>query len=118
MCAKLLKHTPESGQGRLFRASERGFEAIIAFYGKTLKLVLRAQTFTLLVAVGTLVLTIYHVLHRPQRFLPDPGHRRIQGVLGGPEQSISFKAMAERQQELAAVILKDPAVRKPVVLHR
>ena len=44
MCAKLLKHKPEAQQGRFFRASERGFEAIIAFYGKTLTLVLRFQT--------------------------------------------------------------------------
>ena len=109
MCAKLLKHTPESGQGRLFRASERGFEAIIAFYGKTLKLVLRAQAFTLFVAVGTLVLTIYMFYIVPKGFFPIQDTGVIQGV-SEAEQSISFKAMAERQQELAAVILKDPAV--------
>ena len=44
MCAKILKHTPESQQGWFYRASERGFEAVIAFYGKTLRWVLRHQT--------------------------------------------------------------------------
>ncbi len=109
MCAKLLKHTPESGQGRLFKASERGFEAIIAFYGKTLKLVLRAQAFTLFVAVGTLVLTIYMFYKIPKGFFPIQDTGVIQGV-SEAEQSISFKAMAERQQELAAVIFSDLAV--------
>ena len=58
MCAKLLKHTPEGSQGRFYRVSEHAFDAVIAFYGRTLRFVLRFQTITLLVAVGTLVLTI------------------------------------------------------------
>jgi Cation/multidrug efflux pump len=52
MCARLLKHTPPEKQGGFYRASERAFEAVIAFYGKTLKWVLRAQTATLLVAAS------------------------------------------------------------------
>ena len=54
MCAKLLKHTPEHQQGRLFRASEHAFDTVIRWYGKTLEVVLRFQTVTLLVAVATL----------------------------------------------------------------
>ncbi|HVX63428.1 MAG TPA: efflux RND transporter permease subunit, partial [Pirellulales bacterium] len=59
MCAKLLKHTPESQHGWLYRMSEYAFEAVIWLYGKTLSFVLRFQTLTLLVAVATLVATVY-----------------------------------------------------------
>ena len=58
MCSKLLKHTPAEKQGRFYRASERVFERVIAFYGRTLQVVLRFQTTTLLVALGTLIFTL------------------------------------------------------------
>jgi multidrug efflux pump len=109
MCARLLKHTPESQQGRLFRASEHVFESVIAFYGKTLTWVLRAQPITLLVAVATLGLTIYMFYDIPKGFFPIQDTGVIQGVSEAPE-IISFKAMGDRQQQLAKVILKDPAV--------
>ena len=81
MCAKLLKHTPEATQGRFYRASERAFEAVIALYGKTLRFVLRCQTATLLVAVGTLALTVLSVLSRsPKGFFPIQDTGVIQGV--------------------------------------
>ncbi len=109
MCARLLKHTPESSQGKLFRLSERAFEAVIALYGKTLTWVLRAQTITLLVALGTLGLTIYQFYEIPKGFFPIQDTGVIQGVSEAPE-TISFKAMGDRQQALVKVILQDPAV--------
>jgi multidrug efflux pump len=109
MCARLLKHTPPEKQGRFYRTSERAFEAVIAFYGKTLKLVLRAQTVTLLVAVGTLVLTIFMFYRIPKGFFPIQDTGVIQGV-SEAAQTVSFKGMAERQQELTKVILQDPSV--------
>jgi multidrug efflux pump len=109
MCARLLKHTPEEKQGRLFRASERVFEGVISFYGKTLTWVLKAQPITLLVAVATLGLTIWMFWDIPKGFFPIQDTGVIQGVSEAPE-TISFKAMGDRQQQLAAVILKDPAV--------
>jgi multidrug efflux pump len=109
MCARILKHTPEEKQGRFFRASERAFDAVIAFYGRTLQWVLRHQTSTLLVAVGTLVLTILMFIRIPKGFFPIQDTGVIQGV-SEAAQTISFKAMAERQQQLARVVLKDPAV--------
>ncbi len=109
MCSKLLKHTPASSQGRLYRASERAFEAVIAFYGRTLQFVLRFQTITLFVAVGTLGLTIYQFKIIPKGFFPIQDTGVIQGV-SEAAQTISFAEMAARQQELARVILKDPAV--------
>jgi multidrug efflux pump len=109
MCAKILKHKPDAQQGRFFRASERGFEAIIAFYGKTLTWVLRHQTMTLFVAVLTLAATVLLFIRIPKGFFPIQDTGVIQGV-SEAEQTVSFEAMTARQEALAKIILKDPAV--------
>jgi multidrug efflux pump len=109
MCAKLLKHRPEAQQGRFYRVSEHAFESIIALYGKTLTWVLRHQTMTLLVAVATLGLTVVMFYYIPKGFFPIQDTGVIQGVSEAAE-TISFPAMSQRQQELAKVIMKDPAV--------
>src|SRR5579875_239079 len=59
MCARILRYRPEAEQGKLYRMSEHAFERMIAFYGRTLKVVLRHQVLTLMVAASTLVLTVY-----------------------------------------------------------
>jgi multidrug efflux pump len=109
MCSRLLRHHPEAQQGRLFRASERVWERIIAFYAKTLRWVLKHQTETLVVAAATMVLTVWLYIIVPKGFFPVQDTGIIQGI-SEAQQSISFPAMAERQQELTQVILKDPAV--------
>ena len=109
MCARLLHHTPEEQQGRFYRKSGKAFDSIIAFYGKTLRWVLGRQTATLLVAVGTLVFTIFLYIIVPKGFFPVQDTGLILGISEAP-QSISFAAMAERQQALAKIILQDPAV--------
>ena len=109
MCAKLLKHKPEAEQGRLFRASERAFEAVIALYGTILRFVLRWQTATLLVAAGTLAFTVYQFYTIPKGFFPIQDTGVIQGV-SEAAQTISFPEMASLQQRLTKVILRDPAV--------
>jgi multidrug efflux pump len=109
MCARLLKHKPEEQQKRLFVMSQRLFERAIAFYGRTLKWVLRHQTATLLVAAGTLVLTVFLYIVIPKGFFPVQDTGLILGISEAP-QSVSFSAMSERQQRLSRVILKDPAV--------
>ena len=109
MCSRLLKHTPAAQQGRIYRASERAFESIIAFYGRTLKWVLKHQTATLLVAVATLVFTVLLYIIVPKGFFPVQDTGIIQGI-SEASQTISFPAMAEKQQELAHLILQDPAV--------
>ena len=109
MCAKLLKHKPESQQGWFYRASERGFEAVIAFYGRTLRWVLRHQPLTLLVAAGNAGVHGYLVHQIPKGFFPVQDTGVILGV-SEAAQTISFAAMAQRQQALAKVILQDPAV--------
>jgi multidrug efflux pump len=109
MCAKLLKHQPESKRGRFYQVSEHAFESIIAFYGRTLKWVLKHQTATLFVALATLVLTVVLYIIVPKGFFPVQDTGIIQGI-SQASQSISFPAMAEKQQQLTEVILKDPAV--------
>jgi multidrug efflux pump len=109
MCSRILRHNPEAQQGRFYRASEHVFERMIAFYGRTLKWVLRYQTITLLVALATLGLTIFLYIIIPKGFFPVQDTGVIQGISQAP-QSISFDAMSQQQQELAKIILADPAV--------
>ena len=109
MCSRLLKNTHGQKQTRFYEASERAFNSIIAFYGKTLKWVLKHQTATLLVAAATLVLTVVLYVIVPKGFFPVQDTGIIQGI-SEASQSISFPAMAQRQQALAHVILQDPAV--------
>ncbi len=110
MSARILKHTPESQQGWFYRKSEKVFEDIIAFYGRTLRWVLRYQTITLLVAVATLVLTVVLYMTIPKGFFPTQDTGIIQGITQA-SPSISFEAMEASQQAIAKVLLADPAVR-------
>src|SRR5450432_3016390 len=109
MCAKLLRHVPEEKQGRFYHASGKFFERIIAEYGKLLTIVLNHQKLTLLVALGTLALTVVLYVFIPKGFFPSQDTGVIQGITDAT-QDISFAAMSERQQALAHVILQDPAV--------
>lgn len=109
MCARLLRHVPEEKQSRFYHASGRFLDRIIAGYGRLLTGVLNHQGLTLLVAAGTLVLTVVLYVSVPKGFFPVQDTGVIQGI-SDATQSISFSAMAERQQELAAIVLKDPDV--------
>jgi multidrug efflux pump len=109
MSARLLSYTPPERRGRFYRVSERAFEKIIAFYGRTLKVVLRFQTITLLVAAATLVLTVFLYITVPKGFFPTQDTGIIQGI-SQASASTSFQAMTRMQQELAKVLLDDPAV--------
>jgi len=109
LCSKILRYKPEAQQSRLFRASEHAFQHTIAFYGRTLKWVLNHRNLTLAVAAGTLILTVLLYVAIPKGFFPVQDTGEIQGV-SEADQSVSFQRMAELQQKLAAVILKDPAV--------
>ena len=104
MCSRILRHNPEEKQGKFYQASERVFERMIDFYGRTLKVVLRYQTLTLLVALGTLVLTILLYIAIPKGFFPVQDTGVIQGISQAPA-SISFAAMAKAQQQLTKISL-------------
>jgi multidrug efflux pump len=109
MCAKLLRHEPENEQTWFFRKSEKVFNDVIAFYGRTLQVVLRFRTTTLIITFATLVGTILLYIYVPKGFFPVQDTGVILGISEAP-QNVSFAAMAQRQQTLADVILKDPAV--------
>ena len=110
MCARLLKAEPkEEEQGRFYRASGAVIDWMIAEYGRMLQWVLKHQPLTLLVAIGTLALTVVLYIAVPKGFFPVQDTGVIQGISEAP-QSISFSAMSQRQQELGQIILKDPDV--------
>jgi multidrug efflux pump len=109
MCARFLRHRPAGEHGRFYRAGGRYFDAAIARYGRMLDWVLARQGATLVVALATLVLTVVLYLAVPKGFFPVQDTGVIQGISEAP-QTVSFAAMAERQQALAKVVLQDPAV--------
>ncbi|MDR3483528.1 MAG: MdtB/MuxB family multidrug efflux RND transporter permease subunit [Bradyrhizobium sp.] len=108
-CAKLLKAEAESHENAFQRYSREGFDWIIEVYGKALNWVLDRQTFVLLIALGTFALTAVLYIVIPKGFFPLQDTGVIQAISEAP-QSVSYAAMAERQQQLASLILKDPDV--------
>jgi multidrug efflux pump len=109
MCAKILRRRRASEMSAVARRSQQWFDALIAGYGRLLTLVLDHQPLTLLVAVATLVLTVFLYIVIPKGFFPVQDTGLIQGV-SEASPSVSFDAMAQRQQALAAEILKDADV--------
>jgi multidrug efflux pump len=109
MCAKLLRHQKKEDETWFYRKSENVFNAVIAFYGRTLRFVLRFRTVTLLITLATLVGTILLYVYVPKGFFPVQDTGVILGVSEAP-QSVSFRSMSDRQQSLTEAILKDPAV--------
>ena len=109
MASRILKHNPKEKQSRFYQASENVFDNMIAFYGRTLKFVLRFQTITLLVALGTLLLTVFLYIVIPKGFFPVQDTGMIQGISQAPP-AIGNQSMADKQQEIANAILEDPAV--------
>jgi len=109
MCARFLHKTNDFQENSFYRITGRWFDAVIARYGRALEWVLDRQVATLLVAAGALGLTVVLYLVVPKGFFPVQDTGVIQGV-SEASQSVSFAAMAERQQALAQVVLRDPAV--------
>ncbi len=109
MASRILRHNPAEQQGRFYQVTERAFNGMIDFYGRTLKFVLKYQTITLLVALGTLLLTVFLYVIIPKGFFPIQDTGVIQAI-SQATPTIGFKAMTERQQQLANIILQDPAV--------
>ena len=109
MCARFLHKENDSQENSLYRITGRWFDAVIARYGRALEWVLDRQVATLLVAAAALGLTVVLYLVVPKGFFPVQDTGVIQGI-SEAQQSVSFTAMAERQQALAKVVLRDPAV--------
>ncbi len=109
MCARLLHHQGPAEESAFARGIQRGFDAVIGAYDRMLVRVLDNARPTLLVAVATLVLTVVLYVAVPKGFFPEQDTGLIQGITEA-DQSVSYAAMAERQQTLAAAVLKDPDV--------
>jgi multidrug efflux pump len=108
-CAKLLKPETEAHENAFQRYSREGFDWIIEVYGRMLNWVLDRQTLVLFVALGTFALTGLLYVIIPKGFFPLQDTGVIQAISEAP-QSVSYAAMAQRQQQLASTILKDPDV--------
>ena len=104
LCAKLLK--PRSQQDHASRRAGDWLSELIAWYGRRLTWVLDHQRMTLHVAIATLAVTALLYVLIPKGFFPDQDTGLIQGVSEATE-AVSYAAMAERQQALAAAILTD-----------
>ena len=108
-CAKLLKPESQNQENAFQRRSREAFDWIIEMYGHALTWVLDHQPITLVVALATFVLTALLYVMIPKGFFPLQDTGVIQAISEAP-QSVSYAAMAERQQQLASIILKDPDV--------
>ncbi len=109
MCARLLKPPHSERENRVLGIAGRAFESLAAHYARALEWVLERQRLTLGVAVGTLAITVILYIAIGKGFFPPQDTGIIQGITEAP-QSVSFAAMAQRQQALARALLKDPAV--------
>ncbi|MGB7040328.1 MAG: multidrug efflux RND transporter permease subunit [Xanthobacteraceae bacterium] len=109
MCAKLIRHHPDTERTGFDLTAERAFNAVIDRYGQALNWVLDRQPATLLVAVLTLALTILLYILIPKGFFPVQDTGMIQAI-SEASQSVSYDTMATLQDQLAETILKDPDV--------
>jgi len=109
LCARLLRGRKESDANRFERVSANALNKLIEYYSNSLRWVLQHQPLTLVVAILTLLLTLFLYYFIPKGFFPIQDTGVIQGI-SQMSQSISFDTMAKQQQALGRVVLSDPAV--------
>ncbi|MGC9997730.1 MAG: efflux RND transporter permease subunit, partial [Terriglobia bacterium] len=107
MCAHLLKQ--HESHGRIYRASERAFNAVVGFYGRTLAVVLRFPATTLAVLLATIALNVYLYIHVPKGFFPQQDNGRMMGSIIA-DQDTSYQAMDKILRQMIGIITDDPAV--------
>jgi hydrophobe/amphiphile efflux-1 (HAE1) family protein len=108
MCSRLLKH--DTGEhGRLYRLSEKGFDALLGVYEAGLKVALRHRFITLMVMLGTIALTGWLYVIIPKGFFPQQDTGIIVAIAEAA-QDVSFPAMSDRVKAVSATVQKDPAV--------
>jgi multidrug efflux pump len=113
MCAVLLRGETGEGHGRLYRISERFFEAMLNFYRRTLSSALRHPGIMMLVFSVTVGLSVYLYVVIPKGFFPQQDTGRLVGSIQA-DQSISFQLMQQKLAQFVATIKKDPAVETAV----
>jgi HAE1 family hydrophobic/amphiphilic exporter-1 len=109
MASRFLRNQHNVRHGRLYQISERGFDAMLNAYHRGLDLVLRWRRTTLLVFFVTLGLSIYLFVIIPKGFFPQQDNGMILGT-SEAAQDISFDEMKKKQEELARIVMADPAV--------
>jgi len=107
MCAHLLKQ--HESHGRIYRASERAFNSVVGFYGRTLAVVLRFPATTLAVLLATIALNVYLYIHVPKGFFPQQDNGRMMGSIIA-DQDTSYQAMDKILRQMIGIITDDPAV--------
>jgi len=113
MCAYLIRHRPHAERGRLYRASERVFNAMLRFYNDTLKQALAHPALVMLVLAATVALNVYLFVIIPKGFFPEQDTGRMIGGIQA-DQSISFQAMRDKLRQFIGIIRADPAVESVV----
>jgi multidrug efflux pump len=109
MCALLLKAHSEEKHGRLYRASEKIFDAVLARYRSSLTWVMRHQPLTLGVTILTAAATVFLYVKVPKGFFPQQDTGRLNGNIQA-EQSTSFQALERRMARFVDIVMKDPGV--------
>jgi multidrug efflux pump len=109
MCSRLLKQETNEEHGRFYNITERMFQGMLDWYERGLKWVLKHQPLTLIIAIATLIATIWLYIIIPKGLLPQQDTGLIVGETDAA-QSISFKAMVERQRLIAEIVRKDPDI--------
>ena len=110
MCARLLKPAREEGEhGRLFRASERLFAAVLLRYERALGWVLRHQPLTMAVTLLTMAATVFLYAKVPKGFFPQQDTGRLNGSIQA-DQDTSFQAMQKKLATFIHTVMDDPAV--------
>jgi len=110
LCSRYLRHSESAGHGRIFRAFEHFFDALLSGYKRSLKLAMTHPRLVLAGFVATVLLTGVMFTQVPKDFLPSGDSGQITAVTEGP-QDASFDSMVEHQRALAAIIAADPNVR-------
>src|SRR4051812_27721830 len=108
LCSRYLKHA-ESKHGALFMWFERGFDRMLAFYERTLRVVLKHQPLTLIVFFVTVAATVVLYIFIPKGFFPQQDTGFIQAIAEAG-QDISFRGMSERAIALSDIVRQDPDV--------
>src|SRR5215471_9464679 len=109
LCAKFLRPAGEKKHGKLYRASEAGFDFLLKIYRGSLTGVLRHRFVTLLVTIGTAALSVVMYIYAPKGFFPQQDTGRLGGGIQG-SQDISFPAMNQKMRQFAAIVKQDPAI--------
>ena len=109
LCSRFLRPPKEEHHGRLYRLSERGFDAMLGLYVRTLRPVLRHRLATMVVLAALVVGTGYLFTAIPGGFLPSEDTGSVF-MFTEAQQGISFESMKAHQKELAKIVMSSPYV--------